>query len=217
MDAAYDAVAEIYNATLDPGGVGMSDPVFDELVGDVRGQRVLALACGQGRDARTLADRGAIVTGVDISERLLEYARRFERDRPRNIRYEHADAQRLEGLPSDEFDGAVCHMALMDIPELRPTVAAVARVLRPGGWFVFSIVHPCFSAHVEAVPDYLASTRYDKVGGWQVLPPHAYHRPLSTYVNELAAVGLPITTMREPADDPETGNVPGLLYARCQG
>ena len=215
-EAAYDDVAAVYHATLDPEGSGLRDPVLEDLVGDVRGRRLLALACGQGRDARLLADLGATVVGVDVSERLLAYAREFEDAHPRGIGYVQGDAQDLDAFEAASFDGVVCHMALMDIPELAPTIGAVGRVLRRGGFFVASIVHPCYGPHVEAVGDYLVDGRYEKVAGPDFLPPHAYHRPLSTYVKALSAAGLSITHMVEPPDNrtPE-GGVPGLLYLRC--
>lgn len=81
---------------------------------------------------------------------------------------------------------------------------------------MFSIVHPCFAPHVDAVDDYLVDGRYDKVNGPDWLPPHAYHHSLSGYVNTLARAGLMITRMVEPPDDRRTqGGVPGLLYFRC--
>src|ERR1700712_2401425 len=134
--AAYDEVAESYRGSFDPDGTGLRDEVLEELLGDVAGQQVLALACGQGRDAPPLADLGAAVTGVDYSERMLEQARRYEQESPRGIAFVQGDAQTLAGLADDRFDGVVCHMALMDIPRLAPTVESVARVLRPRGWFV---------------------------------------------------------------------------------
>lgn len=214
--AAYDDVAAAYNDTLDPDGSGARDPVLESLVGDLRGRQVLALACGQGRDARLLADLGARVVGVDISDRLLSYARQFERKTPRGIVYVNGDAQGLHEFADASFDVVVCHMALMDIPDLARAAAAVARVLRPGGVFVSSIVHPCYGPHLEAIDDYLVEGPYKKVGGPDWLPPHAYHRPLSTYVNALAAAGLSITQLVEPPDDtPTVSGVPNLLYLRC--
>jgi ubiquinone/menaquinone biosynthesis C-methylase UbiE len=116
----YDELADAYSATLDPDGGGLNDPAFDDLVGDLRGQRVASIACGQGRDARRLADLGATVVGVDAAESLLVHARRLEQDNPRGIEYLHGDAQRLDVLADASYDGAVCYMALMDIPDLRP-------------------------------------------------------------------------------------------------
>ena len=138
----YDDVADAYSRALDPEGVGLADPVLTGLIGEVAGQEVLSLACGQGQDARLLARLGAVVTGVDVSEEMLRHAREHEAAEPRGVRYVQGDARDLAELGNASFDGVVCHMALMDIPDLRPTIGSVARVLRDDGWFVFSIVHP---------------------------------------------------------------------------
>jgi ubiquinone/menaquinone biosynthesis C-methylase UbiE len=213
--AAYDEVADAYSRALDADGAGLVDPVLTELVGDVAGKDVLSLACGQGQDARLLARLGARVTGVDLSAEMLRHARRHEAGEPRGITYVHGDARELEAFGDGSFDGVVCHMALMDIPDLDPAIASVARVLREGGWFVFSIVHPCYGGHVAILTDYLVDHRYEKRVPPDWLPAHAYHRPLGSYVDVLTRVGLRIERIVEahhPASDPS--GVPGLLYAR---
>jgi hypothetical protein len=89
-------------------------------------------------------------------------------------------------------------------------------VLRPGGWFVCSIVHPCYAPHVDIVGNYLDDRQYEKIDGWHILPEHAYHRPLSAYLNSFADTGFVLTRTVEPADGPVPGReVPNLLYFRC--
>ena len=214
--AAYDEVADAYSRALDPEGAGLVDPVLTELVGDVAGREVLSLACGQGQDARLLANLGASVTGIDVSEQMLGHARRHEAHDRRGIVYAHGDAQTLAAFPERSFDGVVCHMALMDIPDLAATIRSVARVLRPGGSFVFSIVHPCYAGHVANVTDYLLDHRYAKRVPPDWLPRHAYHRPIGTYVDELARAGLRLERLVEAHHQAaDQGGVPGLLYARA--
>lgn len=214
---SYDAVADAYGRARDPEGTGLDDPVLTELVGDVGGQVVLSLACGQGQDARLLARLGATVTGIDISPEMLRRARRHEADNPRGIAYTQGNAQELTEFADASFDGVLCHMALMDIPELSPTIRSVARVLRARGWFVFSIVHPAYHPHVESLTtDYVIDHRYQKRLPVDWLPEHAYHRSLATYVNELAQAGFRIGRFVEIHQrDTDAGGVPGLLYARA--
>ena len=90
------------------------------------------------------------MVGVDASESLLSHARRLEQQTPRGIEYIHDDAQNLtpEALTA-LFDAVVCHMALMDIPDLEPTVRSIARILKPGGCFVASIIHPCYKTPAD--------------------------------------------------------------------
>jgi ubiquinone/menaquinone biosynthesis C-methylase UbiE len=223
---AYDQVADAYRCVLDPDGLGLADPVLIELLEDIHGQLVLSLACGQGQDARLLANLGAKVTGIDVSTEMLRYASEHETASPRGITYVQGNAQELSEFDDASFDGVLCHMALMDIPELAPTIQSVARVARAGGWFVFSIVHPAYHPHVQILSDYLLDHRYPKQRPVDWLPKHAYHRPLAAYVNELAQAGFRIARLIEvhqrAANDVvanrterDAGGVPGLLYARA--
>ncbi len=220
----YDDIAEWYDQWV--GTHGMSEdpyfPAVEALMGEVSGQRICDLACGQGRVARYLANLGAVVVGVDSSARLLTIARSHEESEPLGITYVHGDAQSLDELVLGRFDGVVCFMALMDIPELMPTLQSVARILRPGGWFIFSILHPCFhtseSGEVET-PEGAARTirRYFEEGYWRsdtrTGPPGrvgAYHRTLSTYINALNDAGFQLVQACEPGGVSEVANSPSL-------
>src|SRR4029077_15322282 len=123
------------------------DPFFhplEALIGDVAGRRICGLACRQGRVARYLASQGATVVGIDLSAKLLAIARQHEEATPQGIEYIHADVQRLDSAAFEPFDGVVCSMALMDISALTGAASSIASLLRPEGWFAFTILHPCF-------------------------------------------------------------------------
>ena len=235
--SAYDEIAEWYDTWVG-GGVSGVDQYFmavNELLGNVDGLRICDFGCGQGRVARYLADHGAQVVGVDVSAKMLEIARRYEASEPRGIVYVQADATCPDTVDVGTFDGVVCNMALMDIPSLEPTLETVARILRPGGWFVFSIIHPCYNPAPSGelmTPEGIVRTvsGYFTEGYWRsdkrLGPPGkvgAYHRMLSTYVNALFAVGLTIEQMAEPRltgpaaeRRPVWAEVPGALAVRCR-
>jgi ubiquinone/menaquinone biosynthesis C-methylase UbiE len=227
--ARYDEVADRYDQWV---GRSLEDRSVDELVGRIRGQRVCVLACGQGRDARYLAGLGAQVAALDISAGLLAIGSRLELGGAGAVRYLRASAMHVP-LADGAFDGVLCHMALMDIPGLAEVLAAVARILRPGGWFVFSITHPCFKSPATGeITDHVDGSvrrtvgRYFQEGYWSgpgahaaALPVGAYHRTLSSYVNALARAGLVIERMIEPVGQPDAPvwhEVPCLLYFRCR-
>lgn len=242
MTSAYDDIAEWYDQWL--GTHAMRDdpyfPAAEALMGDVAGLRICDLACGQGRVARHLADQGAYVVGVDLSARLLAIARRHEAAEPRGIEYLQADARSLDGVAGATFDGVLCFMALMDIADLAPALRTVARVLRPGGWFVFAILHPCYhtarSGEMETPEGALRTIgQYFDEGYWRsdtrTGPPGkvgAYHRTLSTYVNALTDAGLTLERLSEPGPPgslpdapaftsrPVWAEVPAVLVARCR-
>lgn len=240
----YDDIAEWYDQWIGTHSM-REDPYFsavETLIGGVAGQRICDLACGQGRVARHLADQGARVVGIDLSAKLLAIARRHEETDPRGIEYVQADARNLDDQMLGLFDGVVCFLALMDITDLAPTLHSVARILRPAGWFVFSILHPCFhtsqSGEME-MPEGTARTirRYFVEGYWQSDtrsgPPGkvgAYHRTLSTYVNALTDAGLQLVRLSEPGgasnataspslshlNRPVWEEVPAVLVASCR-
>jgi 2-polyprenyl-3-methyl-5-hydroxy-6-metoxy-1,4-benzoquinol methylase len=129
--STYDEIAEWYDHWVGTHSM-REDPFFpavEAFIGEVAGQRVCDLACGQGRVARYLADLGARVVGVDLEAVLLAIARRHEETEPRGIEYLQAVARSLAGEALGLFDGVVCCMALMDIPDLAPTLHSVARML----------------------------------------------------------------------------------------
>lgn len=227
--ALYDEVAARYHQWVSQDGVALEDPTFDDLVGDVSGQGVCAVACGAGREARFLAQRGAVVTGVDLSEGLLDIARTEEEADPLGITYLCGNAHDLSDLDDASFDGVVCYMALMDIPNLDLALGAMARILKLHGWFVVVITHPCFKtpAYGEIVDHVDGSVRrtvgkYFDEGPWDGpgrhtdrLPSRAYHRTLSSYLNALHTAGLRIEQAREPKlDTPVWQQAACLLYLR---
>ena len=102
-------------------------------------------------------------------------------------------------------------MALMDIEDLGMTAQQVTRILRPGGWFLFSILHPCYNPRRSGEltttegPVRTVAGYFDE-GHWtsetRTGPPGrvgAYHRTLSTYLNTLSEAGLVLECASEPA------------------
>lgn len=236
MSATYDEIADWYAAWLGPRSLE-GDRVFGavlQLIGDVAGLRVCDLACGEGRCARHLAELGADVVGVDISERLLAMARRYEAEQPLGISYVQADVGATpKHMRASTFDGVLCFMALMDVADLEPTLRGVHRLLRSGGWFVFAILHPCFNSSVSGelmIPEGLVRTvgRYFDERHWssptRTGPPGrvgAHHRMLSTYLNLLIDLGFSLDRFVEPqaegpraASRPVWTEVPSALVVR---
>jgi SAM-dependent methyltransferase len=233
ISARYDEVADFYEEFAPDV---YEDPAMVELlrlVGDMSGLRVLDFACGHGRMARELARRGGRVVGVDVSLVLLDKARTCERANPMDIAYMHADAASPEALKGEVFDAVVCSFALSDIDDLDGALATVARVLRPDGFFAFSMLHPCFPGWEakQSRPSWPPGRGYFTEEWWladgppQGLRPRvgSNHRMLSTYLNALASNGLGVEEVIEPAppqdwtnEPPSTGPVPIFLTARCR-
>jgi len=208
--ARYDAIADFYVSGFDSVDDSVSLAMLD-LTGPVAGLRVLDVACGHGRFSRELARRGAEVTGIDISASLLARAREIEQDKPLGVRYLHSDVTAGGILESAAFDRATCSFGLSDIDDLSGAIAAVAAALRPGGNFVFSILHPCFAGGRDisgSWPDtgsYYDEGRWTATGGRSGLRQRvgASHRMLSTYHSALRRHGFWLDQMVEPLPRPD--------------
>ena len=163
------------------------------LPGDLSGKRVLDVGCGLGELSRLVAGRGASVTALDLSPLMLGHAASHEADESDQVRYLVGDATTTEWWDGIPFDVVLCNMALMDIDDLDAAMATCSQVLEPGGWFSFSLLHPCFPGLASGSSVQLSSWPpeggYDSEGWWTTNGDGlrgrvgANHRMLSTYLN----------------------------------
>jgi len=200
----------------------LNTPAFFALLPDVQGLAGLDIGCGEGHNTRLLATRGARMTAIDIAEVFITYAQQAEVDAPLGITYHRASAVELP-FPDHTFDFVTGFMSFMDIPETEHVVAEAHRVLKPGGFLQFSILHPCFmtphrrnlrNAHGEIyaieVGEYFRNPN-GEIEQWlfPTVPPEiAQHTPpfkvpvfsltISQWVNLLIATGFVIERVEEP-------------------
>jgi ubiquinone/menaquinone biosynthesis C-methylase UbiE len=200
----------------------LNNPAFLKLVGNLKGKTVLDAGCGEGYNTRIFARMGAIMTGIDISPRLIAHARLAEQKEPLGIRYEKTSFTNLSLFKDESFDTVVSTMALMDSPDYEKAIAGIYRVLRKNGDFFFSISHPCFmtkgfgwvadrqgNQEKLTVSGYFSKTQW--VEHWQFsqapeeirkeVPQFAiprFPRTLAEYINPLADTGFVLKKLAEP-------------------
>jgi SAM-dependent methyltransferase len=201
----YDDFAATYVAANDNGlfNAWYDRPEMLRLAGDVKGKRVLDAGCGHGPLMVALRDRGALVAGFDLSPSMIEIAA----DRlgtGADIRV--ADLSKLLPYDDDEFDVVTCSLALHYVQDWAPTLAELRRVLKPGGRLLVSIIHPFVYAFGYQDEDYFALTRYseDYEHNGDGFTLTYWHRPLQDVINAFLDAGLVITSVTEPAVDPDT-------------
>lgn len=141
--AAYESYAETFarHAETSAHNAHYDRPVVLDLLGDVRGLRVLDAGCGPGLLAAELQARGAAsVVGVDASPTLVRLAR--ERLGPDADVRVHDLTEALDWLPDGSVEWVVCALVLHHLADPRPMLREFGRVLAPGGRLVVSTVHP---------------------------------------------------------------------------
>ncbi len=189
-------------------------PVQAAMCGEVANLRLLDVGCGSGYFSRAMARRGALVTGVDISPRMIEHARRYEAAERLGIEYRAGDAAAVATwFPAESFDMVTSCMALQDMPDVPAVLRGVHALLRPRGRLVASITHPCTDTPFrEWQRDELGQKRclcidryFDRTAveyawrgwGYDFTTP-ALHAPLEDWFDWILAAGFELRAFREP-------------------
>jgi SAM-dependent methyltransferase len=160
------------------------------------GRLTVDVGCGEGRVARELIARGHRVVGIEGSPALAAAAR----EAGPAFEVHVADAAAMP-LPDGCADLAVASMSMLNFDDMPGVVREVARVLAPGGRFVFNVPHPSS----DGVEDYFETTTFAETrdrGGLRMTF-HDTHRPLSAYTGALEAAGLVVEALREPRPSAE--------------
>ncbi len=206
--AGYSQMARFQSAW----GTPMEHSVFERMMGDVAGRRVLDLGCGGGQLAFHLAERGAAsVFAIDASERMLEVAS-TKWSHP-NVTYRQQTMEEAS-FPGDAFDLVVSSLAFHYVRDYTELLGRLSDWLRPGGLLVFSTEHPIYAARSTeegwvidsdgtsrgwAIDDYADEGVRER--NWFVPGVRRYHRTFSTILNGLIGAGLTIECVAESWPD----------------
>ncbi|MFW9940539.1 MAG: class I SAM-dependent methyltransferase [Candidatus Thorarchaeota archaeon] len=119
----------------------INSPAFFKMLPDISGLYGLDIGCGEGYNTRIAAKKGAELTAIDISEVFIKYAKETELQEPLGIEYKVASGTELP-FSDNHFDFAIATMSLMDMTDNERALLEAFRVIKPGGFFQFSISHP---------------------------------------------------------------------------
>lgn len=182
--------------------------IVEQLTSATRAGRILDVGTGEGQVARALRAAGAEVIGIDPISAMIREA--GERDRSMPVA--QAGGASLP-FADASFDAALACLVFEHIDDVDGAIADVARVLRPGGTFLFLLNHPLLQTPDSGwIDDQIIEPpeQYWRIGPYLIEQATVeevqkdvfirfIHRPLSRYLNALAEHGLLLHEMREPA------------------
>ncbi len=204
--AHWSAVAQDWIAwarTEDFDAFWAYQSTFEAFVGPGQGP-ALEIGCGEGRVARTLGTLGYEMTVAEPVPAFLDAAQAANSA----THYVQAEGHDVP-LGDARFDLVVLYNVLMDVDDLAGTLSEAARVLRPQGRLIASVVHPIAERHYTTLKhgdpgSYFETQYWENQITERDLPMHfrGWRRSISTYFQALFAVDLQVTDLAEPQPDP---------------
>jgi SAM-dependent methyltransferase len=176
------------------------------LLGDVSGARVLEIGCGSAPCSRWLASRGAWAVGLDLSAGMLRHATAAAERTGIVVPLVQSGAETLP-FADGSFDAACSAFgAVPFVADSAAVMREVARVLRPGGRWVFAVNHPMRWMFADDPgpggltinQPYFDRTPYVEVDGLGRATYVEHHRTLGDRVREIVAAGMVLTDLIEP-------------------
>ncbi|MDM7831072.1 class I SAM-dependent methyltransferase [Cellulomonas edaphi] len=176
------------------------------LLGDVAGSRVLEIGAGAAQCSRWLAGRGVQVVATDVAEGMLRAGLAYDESTGVRTPVVAADARALP-FPDATFDVAfTAYGAIPFVPDAERVHREAARVLRPGGRWVFAVTHPVRWAFPDdpsergltATRPYFDRRPYAELGASGAVLYAEYHRTIGDHVADVVGAGLVIDAIVEP-------------------
>ena len=171
-----------------------------DVLGDVAGLEVLDAGCGEGYLARVLAARGARITGIDVSERLIAMAG----SKGDSVAYRVADLCRSLPELAGRFDAIASYLVLNDVPDIRGFARTMWHLARPGAKAVFAFNNPYSAVVRTQITDYFANGAIGVYRGMSEelgQPVRFYHRTLEEYLEAFLSAGFRLTALRDVMHD----------------
>lgn len=212
----YQAQHRIGTAAVHYGPLAPDERTLN-LLGEVRGQRILEIGCGGGQNCIALARQGAHVDGLDLSDAQIDFARRLAQDEGVSVDFRQGEAADLGFVATDSLDWLLAVYLFPYVEDVAAVLAECVRTLRPGGKLIFSQDHPiraCFWDQDAEDEGILPARSYfdQQPMRWSFAdtgaPMRTYHRPLSQWFDWLRESGLSMQRLLEFSIPPDWAEDP---------
>jgi ubiquinone/menaquinone biosynthesis C-methylase UbiE len=215
---ACGAAFDRFTSAEDSHSENIEWPAVADMIGPVENQRALDLGCGSGVYSLRFARLGAEVAALDLSEAMIALAREKARERGLKIDFRVADISKPLAFDDGEFDLVFTATVLHYVEDLEGFFSEVARVMKPRGQMIASVLHPTSTALFPEIDSknqgqmvYFGSrvrkieTPWLEFGevsdeGRQII---SYHHTVADYFNAIISAGLSVIEMREPRPSKE--------------
>lgn len=220
-ETSWGGVAEWYDELLEESADSFQAkvilPNLERVVDPKRAMKIIDVACGQGFFSRIFNQKGADVTGCDISSELISIATEKSKGDAKPVEYKVAPADSLAFAKDGTYDAATIVLALQNIENLSGAISECARVLKKGGRLVLVLNHPSYRIpqHSDWQWDEKASKQYRRVDLYMsedrikidMTPGEknpmkkrmtvSFHRPLQVYFKALNKAGMNVARLEE--------------------
>ena len=207
-DAFYENFKGLRSSEINFNEV-IETPIITAMLPPLKDKRILDIGCGMGQHAVQYSKAGAAsVLGIDISEKMLEYAR--ENSSAENITYRRLAFEDLEQL-DERFDVITSSLAFDYSEDFALLMKKIYALLNDGGFLVFSMSHPISTAYDGVYDRYTRTEKGERLYAnlhnygiegerhfkWVVDDYEVYHRKISTLINCIASAGFIIEECQE--------------------
>jgi len=117
----------------------------------LKNKKVIDVGCGGGILSESMAQKGALVTGIDLSEKALKVADLHSLESGLTIRYQCVSAEKMAEQEADEYDVVTSMEMLEHVPDPSSIVAACAKLVKPGGLVFFSTLNRNPKSYLYAI------------------------------------------------------------------
>lgn len=212
IPSGWNEVANWYDGWVGENGSNfhreVAIPAILDLLTPHPGQRVLDIGAGTGVLAKPIHEAGAAYTGVEIAPQLIHRAQQYHGAYGQFIR---GDARKLaHHVDAAVYDACAYLLSIQDMNPLKTVLENAAYALRGGGIVAIVMTHPCFRIPRQSGWGYEKGRKlqYRRIDSYLTplnipMKQHkrgttiSFHRPLSTYINTLAACGFLIDRLDE--------------------